>query len=107
MLATFSRFALTAIVYLGAFSRFTHGRYTPSFYQYQLDRAPDNASTRLIPVADVTLGTLLFFPQTRKWAALLSAVGQGFGILKRLKEGKDVVPDLAIFSDALVVFWTS
>lgn len=55
MFAALARTALIVIVYLGAFSRFTHGEYTPSFYQYQLDLAPDNDSTRLTPVADAVL----------------------------------------------------
>lgn len=107
MFLTLPQTALIGIVYLGAFSRFTHGQYTPLFYQYQLDRAPDNDSTRLIPVADVILGTLLLFPRTRMWAALLCALGQGGGIVKRLQEGQTIAPDLALFSLAVVVLITS
>ncbi|KAE8556400.1 hypothetical protein EYB25_001101 [Talaromyces marneffei] len=65
MLGLISKYTLVSIVYLGAFSRFTHGRYTPAFYRYQLDRAPDNGSTRIIPVFDSIFATLVLFPKTR------------------------------------------
>lgn len=107
MLAVISQTALISIAYLGAFSRFTHGQYTPSFYQYQLDRAPDNEYTRLIPIADTTLGTLVFFSKTRTVAALLCALAQGGGIVKRLQEGKPIGPDVGMLSVAFTVFLTS
>lgn len=37
-----------SVAYLGAFSRLTHGRYMPAFYAYQLDHAPDDASTEAL-----------------------------------------------------------
>lgn len=92
---------LQAVLYLGAFSRFTHGQYTPAFYQYQLERAPDNESTKFIPFFDVLLGTTLFFPKARPWAALFCALAQGGGIFKLAGEGKDVRPDLGIFTHAM------
>lgn len=110
MSLTISRIALLSlisIVFLGGFSRFTHGAYTPSFYAYQLDRAPDNESMWLIPVIDTVLGTLLLFAKTRRWAALLCALGQGAGIWMRVQEGKEVTKDVGFFSLALFVFATS
>src|SRR5262245_22447216 len=92
-LRTIPRTLLQAILYFGAFSRFTHGAYTPSFYAYQLDRAPDNSATRIIPVFDTVFGTLLFYPRARMWTAILCALGQGGGIVQRVGEGKDIVPD--------------
>jgi hypothetical protein len=100
----FSLLGLTSIVFLGAFSRFTHGVYTPSFYAYQLDRAPNNENTWLIPICDTLLGTLLLFFTTRPYGALLCALGQGVGIWMRLGEGKDVTRDVGFFLLALFVF---
>lgn len=99
--------ALTSIIYLGAFSRFTDGRFTPSFYAYQLDRAPNDGYARLIPVADTVLATLLIFDKSRWWTSLFCCVAQGGAIVGRLREGKAVVLDCAMFSTAAVVLWTS
>lgn len=87
--------------YLGAFSRLTHGRYTPSFYAYQLDRAPDNASTRVIPYVDALLGTLLLFPRTRAVAAAVCVFMQGVGVGMRVREGRDVGKDVGLCLVAL------
>ncbi|KAF2112534.1 hypothetical protein BDV96DRAFT_648791 [Lophiotrema nucula] len=100
---------LISILYYGAFSRFTHGRYTRAFYRYQMDRAPDNEYTWMIPVADTTLGTMLLFGKMRTFAALLCAAGQGGGIVARLNDGKGrglgrVLPDLGILGLGVVVF---
>ncbi|KAB5585110.1 hypothetical protein GE09DRAFT_14946 [Coniochaeta sp. 2T2.1] len=53
------RIYLISLRYLGALSRFTHGRFTPTFYAYQIQHAPDDDLTRYIPVIDTTLDTLL------------------------------------------------
>ncbi|KAF2441526.1 hypothetical protein P171DRAFT_434196 [Karstenula rhodostoma CBS 690.94] len=107
MLAALFRVGLQSILYYGAFSRFTHGQHTPIFHQYQLERAPNTEYTQLIPVFDVALGTLLFSPRARPWAALFFAVAQGGGIIKLLQEGKDVTPDVGLFTVAIIVFLTS
>lgn len=95
------------ITYLGAFSRFTHGRYTPSFHAYQIDRAPDNESTRFIPFIDVTLATMLVVPQTRVVAAVAGTLFQGLGLVARVKSGKPLVWDLALASLTAFVAWSS
>ena len=82
--------------YLGAFSRFTHGRYTPAFYAYQLDRAPDDASTRVIPFIDAALGTLLLFEKTRAVAAAVCVFFQGIGVGLRVQSGKSPVKDVGL-----------
>ncbi|OIW25573.1 hypothetical protein CONLIGDRAFT_498408 [Coniochaeta ligniaria NRRL 30616] len=86
------RLYVTGLCYLGAFSRFTHGRYTPAFYQYQIDHAPDDESTRLIPFVDATMGTLVLFSSgwTRTVAVLLCGIFQGIGIVHQLKKGRQV-----------------
>lgn len=98
---------LHGILYYGAFSRFTHGQYTPAFHAYQLERAPNNEYTQFIPIFDVILGSLLFSRRARPWAALFFAVAQGGGIVKLLQEGKDVTPDVGLFTVAMIVSWMS
>jgi hypothetical protein len=95
--------SLISILYLGAFSRSTHGQYTQSFYQYQLDRAPDNEYTWIIPVADAVLATMLLFDWTRTIAAFLCGLGQFGAIVSRLLEQQDVGKDLVIFGLAMYV----
>lgn len=101
-----SQTALAGLVFYGGFSRFTHGQYTPAFYRYQLERAPDNVDTLIIPIMDVTVGTLILYPKTRKWGALFCALAQGSGMVMRLKDGLPVGPDLAIFLLSMTVFLT-
>lgn len=109
MLGLVSKYTLVSIVYLGAFSRFTHGRYTPAFYRYQLDRSPDddNASTRIIPVFDTIFATLVLFPKTRAWTAMVCGLIQGGAIVPRVREGKSVVGDVGLLLTTVVVAWTS
>jgi hypothetical protein len=107
MLAALLRVGLQGILYYGAFSRFTHGEYTPAFHRYQLERAPNTEYTQIIPIFDVLLGSLLFSHRMRPWAALFIALAQGTGIIKLLLEGKDVTPDALLFTLAMIVFSTS
>lgn len=86
---------LLTITLLGAFTRLTHGRYTPWFYAYQLDRAPDNASTRLIPYVDLVIAAMLVYQPTRGIAAALFALFQFYGVVQRVREDKNAAPDLA------------
>lgn len=107
MLGLISKYILVSIVYLGAFSRFTHGRYTPSFYRYQLDRAPDDASTRIIPVFDTIFATLVLLPKTRTGTAMVCGLIQGAAIVPRIREGKSVLGDVGLFLTTVAVAWTS
>jgi len=103
------RLALVGLCYLGAFSRFTHGRYTPAFYQYQIDHAPDDESTRLIPFVDATLGTLILLlgGWTRTVAILVCVFFQGIGIVQQLKRGRQAKFDVLSFIMAATAGWLS
>ncbi|KAH8904159.1 hypothetical protein BR93DRAFT_971227 [Coniochaeta sp. PMI_546] len=103
------RLYLVALCYLGGFSRFTHGRYTPAFYRYQIDHAPDDESTRLIPFVDVTLGTLVLFlgGWPRTVAVLLCGVFQGIGIVQQLRKGRQVKFGVLSFVMAASAGWLS
>jgi hypothetical protein len=105
-----SRIALVSLIftlYYGGFSRFTHGLYSPSMHAYQLERAPNNEHTWMIPVGDTILGTSLLFAKTRPWAALLCVLGGIVGIWVRFQGGKDAFWDCALCLLAVVVFLTS
>lgn len=96
-----------AIMYIGAFSRFTHGAYTPGFYEYQLDRAPDNESTRLVPYVDAALATLALVQATRPYAFLFAVVFQVMGMGLRLQQQKDVARDAALLAATVVALVAS
>lgn len=100
-------FTVVAIIYLGAFSRLTHGAYTPAFYEYQLDRAPDNESTRLVPYVDAALATLALVRATRSYALFFCVAFQVMGLGLRLREGKDVTADFTLTLATLVALATS
>lgn len=94
---------VTSITYLGAFSRFTHGRYTPRFHQYRVDRAPDDDSTRYIPLIDLIVATLLLFSKTKMVAALLCTAFQGFGVMLRVSQQKPLLTDVFLAMTAAFV----
>lgn len=94
-LGPFCLVVLVTLTLLGGFSRLTHGRYTPWFHAYQLDRAPDDASTRLIPYVDLLIAAMLVNQPTRGIAAALFSLFQIYGIVQRVREDKNAASDLA------------
>lgn len=96
-----------AIIYLGAFSRFTHGAYTPGFYEYQLGRAPDDASTWMIPYVDAALATLALVRATRSYALFFCAAAQVMALGQRVWQGSDAVPDTALLVATMVALVTA
>ena len=102
---------LAGVMYYGAFSRFTHGVYTPTMYNHQTSRAPDDGSTaaQLIPVMDTALSTLILFGGTKlkRAATAFAALAQGAAIVVFLNKGtspKDLLVDFGVFGLASVAF---
>lgn len=77
------------ILLYGAFSRLTHGAHTPSFYAYQIARAPDDggSAAQLIPLVDVTLAVGMCVPVSRRWATRLNVLFNSIGVLAMLGKG--------------------
>lgn len=74
------------------------------FYAYQLDRAPDNASTRLVPLGDIAFAVGISYPASRGIAASLCALAMFGGVLHRtVGQGKDAASDLALMLTVLIV----
>lgn len=99
--------ALASIVLLGAFSRFTHGEYTPWFYQYQQSHLLDDGSATpaAVPYVDLILGILLFVRSTRLPAAVVSAISMIIGMVQMYQAEKDCTVDCATVAVAtLAVF---
>lgn len=95
----------TFLVY-GAFSRLTHGTYTPSMHAYQTDRSPDDGSTTatVIPFVDLLFAGLILFPKTRVAGAALCTCFMALGMIARRFEGKDPMLD-ALLTFSVFVCW--
>ena len=104
---TISTLVLAGVGYYSGFSRFTHGQYTPGFYAFQLDRAPDNESMRVVPFMDVTLATLVLIPQVRMAASAVSTAFFGISVALRFQADKSPVPDLGLLALGLITLWSS
>jgi hypothetical protein len=98
---------ITAITFFGAFSRFTHGQYTPRFYAYQVDRAPDDGSMWMVPYMDVAVASMLLFSRTRTFALFLCVLFQGMGLAMRFQQEKDAAPDLILCTSSVLAFLAS
>ncbi|KAJ7742872.1 hypothetical protein B0H16DRAFT_1890175 [Mycena metata] len=98
---------LAGVSFMGAFSRLTSGRYTPQWYAYQLERAPNTSGTWFIPVMDTLLGFLLLPRRTRTPAVMAIAAFFGLGLGLRVAAGKSFTGDAALLGLALVTLRTS
>lgn len=103
-LGTVTLLATVGILYYGAFSRITHGEYTPDFYAYQLDRAPDDETTVLLPYIDTLLASACLFPMTRRIGLLFAMLFFGYGVWTRFQAAQDLVYDAALFGGAVIAF---
>ena len=97
-------YILSSIVILGAFSRITHGIYTPQFYAFQEYHAPDDGSTlaQITPIMDTLIGMSLLLGSK---AVRLGAASMAFGffcmgLLMQLQSGKQYLADLALVASA-------
>ncbi|KAJ7579679.1 hypothetical protein C8J56DRAFT_280865 [Mycena floridula] len=90
---------LSAHLFYGCLSRLTSGTssaLTPSFYEFQLSRAPNDQTVQAwtIPLIDAALATALLFPgRPRRWGSVLVLGFLSLGVVMRVSEGKDWAPD--------------
>lgn len=101
-------FCLAAIVLTGAFSRFTHGKYTPRFYQYQEYHKEDDGSTgaQIVPIMDTILGSMLLWRRTRRVSAIIITCFFVIGLIIQLRAGKHYLIDLATIVIGLLAVLT-
>ena len=87
--------ALSAVLFYGAFSRLTHGVYTPRWYAYQISKQPDDGSTvaTMVPMMDISLGALCLVPQRRAKvvAAIMVVAMLLYGISLMVSHGEEWV----------------
>jgi len=83
-------YCLASIILLGAFSRFTHGRYTPWFHDYQQYHQPndDTSTATIVPYVDLLLGTLVLSRKTRFFATIVADAFMIIGMAIQLNAGK-------------------
>ncbi|KAL4878320.1 hypothetical protein BJY04DRAFT_221258 [Aspergillus karnatakaensis] len=102
-------YALAFTVLLGAFSRFTHGIYTPTWYAFQEYHAPDDGSivATLTPIIDTITGlSLLFGARPAKYAAAaISLSAFGTGLWMQASAGKEWWGDVGLVVLAAGAVW--
>lgn len=101
----------SSILFLSAFSRFTHGRYTPRYHAYQEYHQPNDDETRsqIIPFVDALLGTLLLSRRTRLISAIVVDFFMIFGLVVQVIAGKRFEIDVAMVvmaTGAVIQAWT-
>lgn len=100
LLAKSPVYILASVVLLGAFSRFTHGQHTPTWYAFQEYHMPDDASlgAKVTPVIDTLVGLSLVFGRRRLRlvASGLSVMFFVVGLAMQIHAGKDYLGDLAL-----------
>ncbi|KAF5860631.1 hypothetical protein ETB97_001335 [Aspergillus alliaceus] len=99
-------YLLSGVGFLGALSRFTHGKYTPEWYAFQEYHSPDDGSIVAIitPFIDTAMGLMLLFgahtlrlsAANRLPAANISLVFFTMGLLIQVSAEKDYVGDVAL-----------
>jgi hypothetical protein len=105
LLAKSPVYILASVVLLGAFSRFTHGQYTPAWYAFQEDHMPDDSSmgAKITPMIDTLVGLSLCFGtrRLRLSASKLSLMFFVIGLAMQIHAGKDYLGDLALVTLAV------
>lgn len=97
-------YCLAGIVLTGAFSRFSHGRFTSRFYEYQEYHQKDDgsATAKIVPCMDLLLGSLLMWRKTRLGSAIVIDMFFIIGLLIQMNAGKKFGIDLATIVVATV-----
>jgi len=100
-------YCLASIILLGAFSRFTHGRYTPWFHDYQQYHQPnDDTSTAIIvPYVDLLLGTLVLLRKTRFVATIVADAFMISGMVIQFIARKRWEVDAVMVAVATLAVW--
>lgn len=105
-LANIPTYLLASVVLLGAFSRFTHGEYTPQFYAFQEYHAPDDgsATAKITPIIDSLVGISLLFGSRalRISAASVSLFFFCVGLVLQVQAGKEYIADVWLVVLALI-----
>lgn len=100
----------TAIVLLGCFSRFTHGKYTPWFYAYQEYHQVDDGSNvaKIVPVMDLILGLMILSRKSRWLSLVVIDAFMIMGLIIQVTNGKRFEIDaLMVLLASLGVFEAS
>lgn len=105
LLAKSSVYILSFVVLFGAFSRFTHGQYTPAWYAFQEYHMPDDGSTgaQITPIIDTLVGLSLIFGRRglRLSAASVSLIFFIIGLAMQVSAGKKYLGDIALVTVAI------
>ncbi|KIK52750.1 hypothetical protein GYMLUDRAFT_49791 [Collybiopsis luxurians FD-317 M1] len=102
-ISNLSTYALACICFLGAFTRFTYGKYTPTFYAFQQYHQQDDgtAVARVTPIVDTIIGCMLLMPRLRFSATLLLTFFFTLGLVMQVRSGKEYMADVGLVGIAL------
>ena len=95
-------YILASIILLGAFSRFTKGRFTPWFHDYQQYHHPDDGTSTatMIPIIDSLVGSMILLQRTRFLAVLVADAFMIVGMLMQINAAKHFEVDVVMVSIA-------
>jgi hypothetical protein len=109
LLKRLSLYALSGILLLGAFSRFTHGVYTPTWYAFQEYHAPDDGSTLALvtPILDTVVALLVAIAprKPRLYGAGFALVTFSIGLALQVSAGKEYLGDIGLVAVASAAVW--
>lgn len=102
---------LSVILFLGAFSRFSHGKFVPWWYAFQIYHAPDDGSTVAIitPYVDLLISLVLLFGKQilRVAAAVISLFFFVIGLVMQMSAGKNYMGDVALVVVGIAAVWAA
>lgn len=102
---------LSIILSLGAFSRFSHGKFAPWWYGFQVYHAPDDGSTVAIitPYIDLLISLVLLFARQgiRIAAAAISLFFFAIGLAMQVSAGKNYMGDVALVVVGVAAVWAA
>ena len=90
-------YAFAGICFIGAFTRLTHGKFLPAFYEYQIDHAPDDGSiqAKAIPLMDILIGLGTLWRPTKLLALILGTFFVAIGAYFQFSSGKQYFLDMS------------
>ncbi|BCS23404.1 uncharacterized protein APUU_31629A [Aspergillus puulaauensis] len=100
---------LSVLLAHAAFSRFSHGKFAPWWYAFQIYHAPDDGSTAAIitPYIDLLISVVLLFGRQslRISAAAVSLLFFVIGLAMQVAAGKKYIGDVALVVLGITAVW--
>lgn len=109
LLKTIPVILLSVLLFHAAFSRFSHGKFAPWWYTFQIYHAPDDGSTVAIitPYIDLLISVALLFGRQslRISAAVVSLFFFVIGLAMQVAAGKKYIGDVTLVVLGITAVW--